>query len=266
MENTIEVKTWSEFKEIAFNTKQLPLQYKEEELAYDIYISDSMTWHIKLLKGSSDSLDFENNYKLNANKRTIRLTKIVDSNRIDIFGERQEIPTQYTLLSRLKDLFDKLHDLFINGTALIKLWDGTNTAGITSTGRVKVDVLSDFIAKSSSAIVDIEIPINTDYWLLNLSSKSGIIDEIHITCDSDKFIFKIEADGTNYFSEQGVNLKGQYFLDVAPVSHIGTTTGKDFHWTLPIYFNNIIKIGLRNNLENNKKLKGYIILYREEIS
>jgi hypothetical protein len=39
------------------------------------------------------------------------------------------------------------------------------------------------------------IPITTDYWILNLTSKSGIIDEIHITTDHNLFLFKIKVDG-----------------------------------------------------------------------
>lgn len=50
-------------------------------------------------------------------------------------GEVQETPTQYTLLGRLKDLWDKLNDLFSNGNSKIKLWDGTNQAYIDSTGH-----------------------------------------------------------------------------------------------------------------------------------
>jgi len=39
-------------------------------------------------------------------------------------GEVQATPTQHTLLGRLKDLWDKLVELFNDGTAKIKLWDG----------------------------------------------------------------------------------------------------------------------------------------------
>jgi len=47
-------------------------------------------------------------------------------------GEVQTTPTTNSLLGRLKDLWDKLNDLFTNGTAKLKFWDGTNQAGIDS--------------------------------------------------------------------------------------------------------------------------------------
>jgi len=182
-------------------------------------------------------------------------------------GEVQSSPTQYTLLGRLKDIWDKLQELFVDGLAKGKIWDGTNIAKVGTTGRLLVDVAqTGYITKSLSEIVDIVIPINTDYWILNLSNKIGIIDEIHIIVDSDKFLFKINVDNNNYFDEKGVDLKVQYLLDVATgvrAKNIETISGKDLHWTVPIYFENSIQIGIRNNDENNKKLKGYIILYRE---
>ena len=187
----------------------------------------------------------------------------------DKVGEVQASPTQYTLLGRIKDLWDKLNSLFTDGLAKIKIWDGTYTALVNSVGRLKVDASpTGYIGKSLSEITDIAIPISTDYWILNLSSKQGIIDEFHIIVDSDKFLFKINVDGTNYFDEKGADLKAQYLLDVATgvkVKNIETVTGKELHWTIPIYFNSSIQIGIRNNLEDNKKLKGYIILYREEL-
>jgi hypothetical protein len=53
-------------------------------------------------------------------------------------GEVQSSPTQYTLLGRLKDLYDKLIDLFTNGLAKVKLWDGSNVASVDSQGRLYV--------------------------------------------------------------------------------------------------------------------------------
>jgi hypothetical protein len=47
-------------------------------------------------------------------------------------GEVQASPTANTLLGRLKDIWDKLVELFnpITGTAKVKLWDGTSTLEI----------------------------------------------------------------------------------------------------------------------------------------
>lgn len=173
-----------------------------------------------------------------------------------------------TVLSKLQNIWDKLVSLFNDGIAKVKLWDGTNVANITADNKLKVDIAqTGYIAKSLSEIVDIAIPINTDYWILDIN-KEVIIDEIHIIMESDKFLFKINVDSTNYFDEKGADLKAQYLLDTSigiQTKHIETSTGKDFHWSLPIYSRTSIQIGIRNNNENNKKLKGYIILYREKI-
>lgn len=66
-----------------------------------------------------------------------------DGNILDIenkIGEVQTTPTANTLLRRLKDIWDKLVELFnpTNGTARIKLWDGTNQAGIDSNNSLFV--------------------------------------------------------------------------------------------------------------------------------
>lgn len=56
-------------------------------------------------------------------------------------GEVQTTPTSNTVLGRLKDIWDKLVELFnpTNGTAKLKIWDGTNVAGVTSANRLKVE-------------------------------------------------------------------------------------------------------------------------------
>ena len=183
-------------------------------------------------------------------------------------GEVQASPIQYTLLDRLKSIYDKLNDVFSNGLARIKIWNGTTEVGVTSTGRLKVDVSqTDYTAKSISEIVDIIIPTSADYWILNLINKSGIIDEIHIISNDINFLFVINVDGTNYFNEKGNDLKNQYLLDTGTglkCKHIETSTGKDFHWDLPIYFQNSIQIGLYT-ATTGKKLTAYIISYREKI-
>jgi hypothetical protein len=47
--------------------------------------------------------------------------------------------TGSTVLSKLQALWDKLVDLFTNGTAKLKLWDGTNQATITTDNRLRVE-------------------------------------------------------------------------------------------------------------------------------
>lgn len=53
-------------------------------------------------------------------------------------GEVQASPTTNTLLARLKDIWDKLVSLFNDGLAKVKLWDGTNTAGIDTANALYV--------------------------------------------------------------------------------------------------------------------------------
>lgn len=52
-------------------------------------------------------------------------------------GEVQSSPTAYTLLGRLKDLWDKLNDLFTNGLAKLKIWDGTTQVNITTDNKLQ---------------------------------------------------------------------------------------------------------------------------------
>lgn len=52
-------------------------------------------------------------------------------------GEVQASPTTYTLLARLKDIWDKLVSLFDNGLAKIKLWDGTEVANVTADNKLE---------------------------------------------------------------------------------------------------------------------------------
>lgn len=70
------------------------------------------------------------------------------------FGEVQATPTQYTLLGRLKDLWDKLNDLFTNGTAKLKIWDGITQANVTSDNKLKVETYPASGANGSVIIKD----------------------------------------------------------------------------------------------------------------
>jgi len=44
-----------------------------------------------------------------------------------------------TVLSLLQSIWDAIYDAFSDGLAKVKIWDGTNIAGVTATGRLKVD-------------------------------------------------------------------------------------------------------------------------------
>ena len=61
----LDVRTWSEFKSIA-ELRQDNLKYSESLKYYDLYVTcDCLAWHIRILKNTSDAIDFETNYKEN---------------------------------------------------------------------------------------------------------------------------------------------------------------------------------------------------------
>jgi hypothetical protein len=84
---------------------------------------------LALIKAKTDNLD------------TLLSSRVAESTFTGRVGEVQATPTSNTLLGRLKDIWDKLVELFnpTNGTAKIKLWDGTNQANITTDNKLKVE-------------------------------------------------------------------------------------------------------------------------------
>lgn len=78
------------------------------------------------IKTNSDNLDTE--LSTRASESTLQEVK-------DTIG--QESGT--TILSRLQDLWNKLVELFNEGGAKVKLWDGENQVGITSENKLKVE-------------------------------------------------------------------------------------------------------------------------------
>lgn len=66
---TIEITSWSEYKELA-ETKKLLLQYEESDEWYRIYAQESSAflWKVSIPKGSDDAADFEDHFKSSANK------------------------------------------------------------------------------------------------------------------------------------------------------------------------------------------------------
>lgn len=83
MKAQLEINTWAQFKVILAD-KQLDLQYVEDDRMYDIYAFDSAVWHTIVLKGTADAIDFENNFKAEANKIAVQYVRLVDVNRIPI--------------------------------------------------------------------------------------------------------------------------------------------------------------------------------------
>ena len=63
------IDSWDNFK-ILVSTKALLMQYMERADTYEIFAPEAQTflWNISLLKGSSDVIDFETNYKSDCNK------------------------------------------------------------------------------------------------------------------------------------------------------------------------------------------------------
>jgi len=62
----LEISFWSDFVSV-MTLKQLPMMYQEFPDRYEIYAIEAVLWHITLLKTSSDCLNFEKYYKVNAN-------------------------------------------------------------------------------------------------------------------------------------------------------------------------------------------------------
>ena len=217
------------------------------------------------LEINSDNIEINTD---NIDLNTDELETKIDQTNIRL-GEVQSSPTQYTVLGRLKDLWDKLVELFNDGLAKIKIWDGSNIALITSEGRLQVDTLSGYKTKSSMVVTDIQIPIDTYYTLVNLTSKVGISEEIHIVCETVNFRVRIEVDGEVLCNNLRFgDLEDRFNLISAKgitTTYHQTYSRKDFHCNLPIYFNNSFKIQIINNNENNKKLFGSSIVWRESI-
>ena len=213
----------------------------------------------------------------------LEYTIIMASGRV-IFQIRDSSGTISILTTRMKELPDIYSILHLrlrikNGAIaptsstsvtmdVVKIFNYNDVSIVNLSERpISVDQVANYSTKSLSEIVDTIIPINTDYWLLNLQAKQGIIDEIHIITDNSSFTFKINTDGVNFFDEKGSDLDAQYLLDNASnnCKNIGTNaTGTTLDWVLPIYFTKSIQIGISNTVAN-KKLKGYIIIYREKL-
>jgi len=70
-------------------------------------------------------------------------------------GEVQDSPTAYTLLARLKNIYDRLVVGIIATVDKVKIWDGTNIATVTTTGRLKVSQEPPTIPVSSTAVIQL---------------------------------------------------------------------------------------------------------------
>ena len=160
-----------------------------------------------------------------------------------------------------------LHNLGFNG--LVKIWDGTTIADITPEGRVKVDSLSGYKTSSAIVLVDTLIPIDTYYTLVDLTSKAGILEESHIVCETVNFKIRIEVDGEVLCDDMRFgDLEDRFNLISAKgvtTTYHQTYSRKDYHCNLPIHFSTSLKIQIINNNENNKKLFGSSIVWRESL-
>jgi len=143
-----------------------------------------------------------------------------------------------------------------------------NYADVTLEERLKVDSSqAKYRSYFNTIITDQNLVQNTDFWIINLQNKSGILQEVHIVTSDTGCYFKIEIDGIMVFDVQGINLKNKFALDTTTgikVKQIETSTGVDLHLILPMNFNTSLRIGV-NTPNNNKKLYGSLINWRELI-
>ncbi|MHA1437858.1 MAG: hypothetical protein ACTSPD_09775 [Promethearchaeota archaeon] len=123
------------------------------------------------------------------------------------FGEVQTTPTQYTLLGRLKDIWDKLVELFNNGVAKVQLWDGTNTAEITSDNLLKASIYKIHGVVSTLNSTTVPLGINESFTgdFEEVLDYSHII--IQIVCDQDSVEDGLEIQWSN----DGVNIDDDVF-------------------------------------------------------
>lgn len=90
------------------------------------------------LKSVLDKID-ENTDGLELKADTINLNTDELENKLDEIKETIGQESGQTVLIKLQAIWNKLVELFANGLAKIKIWDGTNTALVTDTGRLQVD-------------------------------------------------------------------------------------------------------------------------------
>lgn len=240
-----------------------------------IVINPSTNEKLDELKTVLQKID-TNTDELELNVENIELnTDNIDLNTDELEGKVQELidttgqESGTTVLSRLKDLWDKLVELFNNGVAKVNIWDGTNLVGVTPDGRLKVDTLSGYRTSSSVIVTDTPIAINTYYTLLDLTATSGISEEIHVVCETVNFKIRIEVDGNVLCNDLRFgDLDDRFNLISAKgvtTTYHQTYSKKDFHCNLPIYFSNSLKIQIVNNDEDGKDLFGSSIVWRESI-
>jgi len=80
-------------------------------------------------------------------------------------GETQEIPAQYSVLDRLKRIYDILHDLFSNGNSKVKIWDSQFTTKVSPLGELYVRPPSKVLITDSFAGTS----LNLNKWDVVLS-------------------------------------------------------------------------------------------------
>ena len=184
-----------------------------------------------------------------------------------------------TVLSRLKDLWDKLVELFNDGVAKIKIWDGTNQANVTTDNKLKVETyqasgdintvtIKDGEGNAYLAKVDasgrllvssqtVSPPDTTPVTNTYYSSMAGTIDSFYIIPNGEtliitKFSASGEVDVTAgnavelYYAPNG-NTTGIQIIDV-----IFTSGNADQHDLNESYIGN----GTRAILIRRRRLSG----------
>jgi len=118
MNGVIEITTWSSFKGI-LDTRDLRLLYEELSDAYELYAGELVFYHYRVIKGTAEATDFENNYRAGANpqgypritlasndgNKKVTITTDDDKERLDVNAKidggvaivSDESPTKYQL-------------------------------------------------------------------------------------------------------------------------------------------------------------------------
>ena len=83
---------WATFKNTCVLNKSLSIQYTEHPNRYDVYTTDALIWHTRVVKGTPDALDFETHFKDSANCRGSLSVILVDTDGKPTVGNFEEVP------------------------------------------------------------------------------------------------------------------------------------------------------------------------------
>ena len=162
--------------------------------------------------------------------------------------------------------FESINENQTNGEHKTKVVYGDNELIITNNGRALVDTEFGYVSKSVNLFSTTAVAGGADHTILSTTG-TGIIDEIHINCQSADFSITITIDGANVYTDLLFNdLSSKLNLGTGSgvtVSNLQTKTGTDIHITIPIYFATSALVKITNNAAGSKNITGYTLIYRE---